>query len=67
MITGALSLEKETRFEKKQIESLVPCPIILGIALMRMMMIMMMIMMMMMMMMMMMSDDNTDDDYYLSL
>ena len=32
MITGALSLEKETRFEKKQIESLVPCPIIHGIA-----------------------------------
>ena len=32
MITEALSLERETRFEKKQIESLVPCPIIHGIA-----------------------------------
>ena len=33
IITGALNLKKETRFEKKQIESLVPCPIIHGIAL----------------------------------
>ena len=33
MITGALSLEKETKIgEKSKFENLVPCPIIHGIA-----------------------------------